>query len=113
MPADEQHACGDDAKRRKPDPEHAIDHRVRREILRELLGAPEPMTVKELAELVPTANVSSLGYHVLVLEREACIRRAGEITLSNGVLPTYAATIADNLFVMGMLEASRQADERR
>lgn len=110
MPEDEQHGSVND---RKPDVDHAINHPTRREILRTLLDAPNPMTVSELDELVPTTNVSTLNYHVSVLKRERCIRRAGEVTLSNGVLPAYAATVSDDAHVIEVLESSREGDERR
>ncbi len=110
MPEEEQHGSG---KGRKPDVDHAIGHPIRREILRALLGAPAAMTVSELDELIPTANISTLNYHVAVLEREECVARAGEIVLSNGVLPTFAATVADDPYVAGILDSSRQGDERR
>lgn len=98
---------------RKPDRRHAVDNPVRREILREMLNAPAPMTVAELDELVPTDNVSSLSYHVGVLEREECIAREGEVGLSSGVLPAYVATVGDDPFVIEILKSSRHGDERR
>ena len=110
VPEDEQHRSGSD---RRPDVDHAIGHPTRREILRTLLDAPSPMTVPELDELVPSANVSTLNYHVSVLERKQCLRRAGEVVLSNGVLPAYTATIADEAHVIEILESSREEDERR
>jgi DNA-binding transcriptional ArsR family regulator len=113
VPEDKQQGCGGEATTRKQDREHAVDHPIRREILRALLDAPAPLTVEKLDELVPTANVSTLNYHVLVLERDGCIRRSGEVVLSNGVLPTYRATVADDPFLIVRLEASRQADESR
>lgn len=110
MPEDEQHGSGKD---REPDVDHAIGHPIRREILRALLDAPAAMTVSELDELIPTANLSTLNYHVAVLEREECVARAGEVVLSNGVLPAYAAAVADDVYVTGILKSSREGDERR
>lgn len=109
MPVDEQGS----GNGRKPDVQHAISHPIRREILRALVDAPAPMTVAELDELVPAANVSTLNYHIGVLEREACITRDGEVVLSNGVLPTYVATVADDDYVIGVLASTRKGDEQR
>lgn len=113
MPEDEQDVPGEGAKTRAPDLQQALDHATRREILRALIGANEDMTIEELADLVPTANVSSLNYHVFVLEREGCVSRAGEIALANGMLPTYAATVADSQFVMDILDGTRGEDRGR
>lgn len=37
----------------------------------------------------------------------------GEVVLSNGVLPAYAATVSDDAYVIEVLESSRGGDERR
>lgn len=103
---DDQHRPGE-GKTRVPNPEHALDHPARREILRALIDADEAKAVEDLAELLPSENVRSLNYHVLVLEREGCISRAEETALANGMPPTYVATVADNQFVMDILNGTR------
>jgi hypothetical protein len=113
VPEDEQNVPGEGAKTRAPDLQQALDHATRREILRALSDADEDKTIEELADLVPTANVSSLNYHVLVLEREGCVSRTGEIALANGMLPTYAATVADSQLVMDILNGTRGEDPGR
>jgi len=71
------------------------------------------MTVAELHDLVPSANLSTLKYHVLVLRREDCVSEAGEIVLANNSLTTYVATVSENHFVHGALEATRREDGLR
>lgn len=112
MPEDEQQRR---VGGRKPDVGHAISHPLRREILRALLQADQPLTVSELDELIPTtnANVSSLTYHVLVLQRERCVAQKGEAMLPNGAVPAFVATVAGDTHVIKILESRREGDERR
>jgi DNA-binding transcriptional ArsR family regulator len=112
VPEDDQQGW---ASGRKPDVGHAIGNPVRRDILRALLDADRPLTVSELDELIPTtnANVSSLTYHVLVLQREECVAQEGEVVLSNGAVPAFVATVVGNTHVIGILESRREGDERR
>jgi DNA-binding transcriptional ArsR family regulator len=89
------------------DLENALEHPTRREILRVLIASDKPKTIKELAELVPAVNISSLSYHLLVLSRESCVSRAGEIGLDDDRLPAYAATVTGDQFVMDILNGTR------
>lgn len=89
------------------DLENALGHPTRREILRVLIYADNPKTVKELAELVPTVNISSLNYHLLILEKEGCLSRDGETAPGDGRLPAFAATVAENQFVLDILNGTR------
>lgn len=89
------------------DLENALEHPTRREILRVLLYADKAKTVKELTELIPTANVSSLHYHLLILEKEGCLARTGETAPDDGRLPAYAPTVAENQFVLDILNGTR------
>jgi DNA-binding transcriptional ArsR family regulator len=106
----EQHGSGNG---RAPDVDRAVKYPARRKILRALLEAPEPLTVDELDDLVPAANLRNLNYHVSVLEQEECVTRTGEVVLAGGVCPTYAATVTGNDYVVGLLDSTRQGDERR
>jgi DNA-binding transcriptional ArsR family regulator len=89
------------------DLENALGHPTRREILRVLIYSERAKTVRELAELVPTVNISSLSYHLLVLEKEACVSRSGEPAPGDGRSPSYVATIAENQFVLDILNGTR------
>lgn len=89
------------------DLENALEHPTRREVLRVLIYADRAKTVKELAELVPTVNISSLNYHLLILEKEGCLSRTGETAPDDGRLPSYAATVAENQFVLDILNGTR------
>lgn len=113
MPEDDQNVSGERTATQAPNLRQALGHPTRREILRVLIDADEAKTVEELADLVPTAAVSGFNYHVLVLEGEGCISRVGEIALANGMVPTYAGNVADNQFVMDILDGTRGEDTRR
>ena len=99
----------------KQDWMHAVSNPVRREILRELLAIPRhPMTVSELSELIPTASVHTVKYHVLVLERDECVARAGKVVLSTSTLPAFSATVSTDASVLiATLDATRKGDEGR
>ena len=81
--------------------------------MRTLIGADTAMTLAELDRMVPSANLSTLRYHLLVLRREGCVSQTGEVVLADHVLATYIATVSENHFVHGSLEATRREDELR
>jgi hypothetical protein len=110
VPKDEQSVPQDGASTRGPDLAFAVDHPTRRTILRTLIEADRSMTVADLNEVVPNASLSNLRYHVLVLNREDCVSQAGAVVVAHGALPTYAATVSENQFVIRALEATRWED---
>jgi hypothetical protein len=113
VPEDEQRVPGGGAKTRVPNLRHALGNPARREILRVLNDAGEAKTAMELADLVPAVKVSSLKYHLLVLEKESCVSRAGELALANGMAPTYVASVGDDQFVIDILNGTRGEDPGR
>lgn len=110
VPDSEQDPSGGRGRTRVPSLENALEHPTRREILRVLIASDKAKTVRDLAELVPTVSISSLSYHLLVLDREGCLSRTGEIGLDDGRLPAYAPTVAENQFVLDILNGTRGED---
>jgi Helix-turn-helix domain len=107
---DEQGVPGG-ASTRRADVAHAVNHPTRRAILRALIEADQAMTLVELDDRVPTGGLGNLRYHVHILRREECVAEAGQVVLANGCLPTFAATVDRNQFVIGALDATRLEDE--
>ena len=59
-------------------PTGALDHPLRRQILRVLIADDEPLTVPQLVtELSPGANISEVAYHARVLESAGAVGRNG------------------------------------
>lgn len=106
----EQHPSGEGGRTRVPNLESALEHPTRREILRVLIASDRSKTVRELADLMPSVNLSSLNYHLLVLDREGCLSRTGEIGLDDDRLPAYSPTVAENQFVLDILNGTRGED---
>jgi DNA-binding transcriptional ArsR family regulator len=89
----------------------ALDHQTRRQILRVLNRGSEPQTPQDLAEAIPGAGISIIGYHTLVLEECGCVTvtvrpsRAGELKRA------YVSNVTDNRLVRNALEATRHLDQ--
>lgn len=72
-----------------------------------LIASERAKTIRELAELVPSVNISSLNYHLLILDKEGCVARGDEVTLTDTTLPAYTPTVAEDQFVLDILEGTR------
>ena len=91
-----------------PEPSHdALNHPVRRQILRALIESGRPLAPAEIvAAGLPRASLSAVAYHAGVLER------SGEVSRTGGELPPrYTTELAQDPKVVALLEATRRADE--
>lgn len=88
----------------------ALNHDLRRRILRELNETEEPQSPIKLAKRlrVPLSNVS---YHVAVLYRLGAIARVDERPVRGAVEHFYTSTVKDNAPVRALLEGTRDLDE--
>jgi Fe2+ or Zn2+ uptake regulation protein len=55
------------------DPRGALDHPLRRQILRTLIASDKPLTPSEIVATVPGASVSTISYHARVLESSGVV----------------------------------------
>jgi DNA-binding transcriptional ArsR family regulator len=86
----------------------ALNHPVRRQILRILTASERPLAPAEIvAAGLPSASLSTVAYHARVLEGSGGVNRAGD-----GVPPRYTTDLSSSPEVTTLLEATRQADER-
>ncbi|MDX6581183.1 MAG: Helix-turn-helix domain [Solirubrobacterales bacterium] len=88
----------------------ALNHPVRRQILRILIDSGEPRDSGEIiAAGLPDLSVSAVGYHVRVLESAGMISRDGGATGDESTY-RFAATAVDDPEIVAMLESTRDTD---
>ncbi len=111
MPKDEHDLQADLSAALAPHLRHALDSPPRRRILRALNAIADAQTLEELRETIPVASTSTLGYHVLILERAGCVSETGPIVRPNGTLRGYASNIKESRMVLEVLRATKREDD--
>lgn len=94
-----------------PHQQRALDHPIRRQILRVLSRSAKPQTLADLCEGIPDTSVSTIGYHLLVLEECAFVSVSGVLTGPGDAERHFASNIADNRVVMLALQETQELDE--
>ncbi|HUC07865.1 MAG TPA: winged helix-turn-helix domain-containing protein [Solirubrobacterales bacterium] len=89
----------------------ALDHQTRRQIIRALNHSERPQTPKDLAEAIPGAGLSRIGYHTLVLEECGCVTVTAAPSPVGGLRRAYLSNVTDNRLVTSALQATRHLDE--
>lgn len=85
----------------------ALNHPVRRQILRTLIASGRPLAAAEIvAAGLPNASLSTVAYHALVLEGTGGVSRA-----AGDAPPRYTTDLSSNPEIVALLEATRRADE--
>ncbi|HVO54426.1 MAG TPA: helix-turn-helix domain-containing protein [Solirubrobacterales bacterium] len=92
-----------------PHLQRALRHPMRRRILRALNGDGEARNLEELALLNPGTSVSTISYHVLVLESCGGISVMTAAPEDGG--NRFASNIADDGGVTEFLRLTRENDE--
>lgn len=111
MPEDDQSLPAEISSSLAPRLRHALGNVTRRRILRALNATTDAQTLADLFDFVPTANVSTLSYHLHVLEQDGCVAEVSEIVRSDGIVRTYASNVTADLSVMVVLDTTRRADD--
>jgi DNA-binding transcriptional regulator GbsR (MarR family) len=89
------------------DPSGALNHPVRRRILRTLIASDRPLSLSELvAAAAPGASVSAVGYHARVLESSGAV---GSTQAGGAAEDLYRAAEPD-AETIALLDATRAAD---
>lgn len=85
----------------------ALNHPVRRQILRVLIDSGRPLAPAEIVSAgLPHASLSTVAYHARVLEQSGGVNRSGS------ELPhRYTTELASDPEIVALLEATRRADE--
>ncbi len=92
-----------------PHMQRALKHPMRRRILRALNGDGQPRTLEDLAVANPGTSVSTISYHVLVLESCGGVSVRTATPEDGGNL--YTSNVGDDGAVTEFLRATRVADE--
>lgn len=109
---------GTGGKRRGQDPDddwdsnliRALNHRIRRRILRVLQTADGPRSPARIAEVlgVPLSNVS---YHIKVLVDFQTVKMVDEQQGLGNIQHFYESIVKDNATIHALLETTRETDE--
>jgi Helix-turn-helix domain len=89
---------------------HALDHEMRRLILRAMQESGEPQSPARLATQLrrPVSNVS---YHVNVLHRFGALASAGQRQVRGAMEHFYLHTVEGNEPIQTLLRETRESDE--
>jgi DNA-binding transcriptional ArsR family regulator len=94
-----------------PPLEHALNHPLRREILRALNRSDRPRTAAELVSACPPAtSVTLLNYHAAVLERCDLVRAIETDVAGEGFSRHYASNVAEDVQIIAILSATEALD---
>lgn len=109
----EPHLPAELAETLAPHLTRALENSTRRRILRALNGEHESRTLVELATLVPGINISTIGYHVLILEECGTVSvTVSRLEAESGRESNhYASNIGEDQMVREVLSRTRQDDE--
>lgn len=89
----------------------ALDHPVRRQILRALNESSEPRSPSEIATMtLPHTSVSVISYHAQVLKTCDSVAVAGTREIQGAAACLYASKVAGNEQVAAILQATRGLD---
>lgn len=92
-----------------PHQRHALEHPIRRQILRTLDRDTSPLTLGGFAEEMP-AGLSTISYHLLVLEECGLVSVSGALTGPGEAERSFVSNFADNRAVVAALQAAEPLD---
>jgi DNA-binding transcriptional ArsR family regulator len=101
------------AARLDPKVQDALDHPIRREILRVLNRAGRPRSVAELGADLSAYRVSQLGYHLRVLQRSGTLTSLPSDGQRMHGLFRYASEVREDVQVRAVLRATEQGDRKQ
>lgn len=96
--------------RRRIDLIRAIDHPLRRRILRLLLDQGAQRSPVQMSKAI-TVPLGSASYHVRVLHRLHAVEPAGKKQVRGALQRFYRTTIEDDPPIEALLEETREADD--
>lgn len=88
----------------------ALNHRVRRDILRALHASEDPLSPARLAETTGEP-LSKVSYHVRILATLKTIVLDSERQVRGSIEHLYVSAVADDEQVVALLEATLKSDE--
>lgn len=108
---------GDEGQRRstpKPwnDPMRALDHPLRRDILRRFHNCASARSASQLAAEMGL-GLSRVSYHVRVLSEAGCLQGKSALVARGTHQPRYRSTVEDDGAVLLVLRATEREDTRQ
>ena len=101
------------AKSLKPETRQALMHWVRRRILRMLNQSPTPRTIQDLQKTFPGLSLSSVNYHVLVLDECGSLTVSRVNATPGSPIRLLASNAADDPRLVAVLRATVLLDDVR
>jgi DNA-binding transcriptional ArsR family regulator len=101
------------AKALKPETRQALMHGVRRRILRMLNQDPIPRTARDLLKTFPDLSLSSLNYHILVLDECGILTVSRAKATQGSFARVFTANVADDAQLLAALQATESLDDAR
>lgn len=89
---------------------HALNHPLRRQILRVLNSGGQPRSAAELTTAVTGASVTLLSYHASVLERCDLVRMSENEVAGEGQNRRYASNVTEDVQILAILGATEALD---
>jgi DNA-binding transcriptional ArsR family regulator len=96
--------------RLEPELRDALDHPVRREILRTLNGSGRALTSAELAPQLGLLRLSQINYHVQVLAGDGAVVAEGDSPFGGR---SYLSDVAREAEVTAVLRTTQESDRAR
>jgi DNA-binding transcriptional ArsR family regulator len=93
-----------------PHQRRALEHPIRRQLLRCLNRTHEAQTLADLGECVPDVGISTISYHILVLQQCGFVSVSPELPRPGRVGHSFSSNIADDRVVTVALDATLQLD---
>ena len=97
----------------EPKLQDALDHPVRRELLRALNRSERPRSGGEMAAQLPPFGLSRLTYHLQVLRRSGAVASESSCAGPGGGRALYASAVFDDGQVLAVLRATERWDRER
>jgi DNA-binding transcriptional ArsR family regulator len=95
-----------------PPVEHALNHPLRRDILRALNQSDGPRSAGEIAtESLPKTAVTLINYHASVLETCDIVRIAEDEPSGRSLSRRYASNVANDAQIVAILGATEPLDD--
>lgn len=89
----------------------ALNHELRRRILRLLNELDDPISPVQLARQL-NKSLSNVSYHVAVLKRLGAVTEVGHQPVRGAIEHFYVSAVRKNEKVLAMLEATKEEDAK-
>jgi hypothetical protein len=94
-----------------PPMEHALNHPLRREIVRALNQSTEPRSAGEIVTgSLPKTGITTISYHAAVLERCDILRIAEVEPAGESLTRRYVSNVANDIQIVAILGATESLD---